>query len=222
MATKDPKTVLDNLMAIGTKKFPALRIAYKDASWLMWFVNLFIGLFNKDFMTKYITTIGPVVYLPSKAWQEQTDQINFCIDIAHEYVHVCDRYRMGIWFSLSYLFPQILALPALLCFFGFIWPPAWFCLIFLVFLAPWPSPGRTYIESRGYAANILTATLLGPYSVSMQEIASSISGNGYYWGCWSSSSAATQVANWVTRASNPNGSIPEETPYVDIKDAFNG
>src|SRR6185503_4444918 len=115
---------------------------------LMWLMSKVL-FFNKDFMTSYVTTIGSTVYFVSREKVEH-DPVSAMNTLAHECVHLEDSKRLSILFSMLYLCPQLLALLVM---------PALFLLglyglIFLLFLAPIPSPGRMYFERRGYAMTL--------------------------------------------------------------------
>jgi len=125
---------------------PKFAIERKSESLLMRLLS-FVLFFNKDFMTAYVSTIHPKVYVPDW-WGFQKSRQRAEIEIlAHEYVHLCDRKKMKSLFSLLYLSPQVFALLAVGAFWNlsFLW--------FLLCLLPWPSPGRAWLEFRGYRMN---------------------------------------------------------------------
>ena len=129
-------------------KIPGFRIVKKDKSFFMKLLSFFL-FFNRDFMTRYVTTIYPKVYVPSW-WGKETKNKSLEIEIlAHEYVHLYDRKRLGMLFNIIYLSPQVFSLLAI----GAIWN-TWF-LLALSFLLPWPSPGRAWLEFRGYRVSLL-------------------------------------------------------------------
>jgi len=126
------------------------KIIRKDRSFLMKALSFFL-FFNKKFMTEYVTTIYPKVYVP-KDWgiSKSVYQKGLELEIlAHEYIHLHDRKQMGVLFNIMYLSPQIFSLLAILA----IWN-SWF-LLCLLFLLPWPSPGRTWLEYRGYKMSLI-------------------------------------------------------------------
>ena len=128
---------------------PDFAIKRKSESLLMRLLS-FVLFFNKGFMTKYISTIYPVVYVPDW-WGFQKSREKTELEIlTHEYVHLYDRKRMGILFNLLYLSPQIFSLFAI----GALWNLSF--LWFLLCLLPWPSPGRTWLEFRGYRKSFAT------------------------------------------------------------------
>ena len=122
-------------------------VVAKEDSGFMKFLNVFVGVFNKHFMDRYITTIGNKVYAPKGKCEWMT--------LAHEFVHMSDEYdRYGWMYKPMYLFPQILAFGALGAFGAFWNIQLLWCLLFLVFLAPLPAPGRAHIELRGYGMSL--------------------------------------------------------------------
>jgi len=122
-------------------------LAFKDKSVLMWFANRVARLFNPRFMTDYHTTSGSTVYIISEEHalerQESTAKV-----MAHEYTHIHDRRRVNTWlYSAGYLFPQILALPAL----GH---------LLVGFLFSFPMPNRV-LAWVGLVTGLATAATLG-------------------------------------------------------------
>jgi hypothetical protein len=129
------------------KQLPSLKIKYKNESLFMRILS-FILFFNKDFSTKYVTTIGSTIYYPSKQFIEK-NELSASIILMHEMIHIYDSKRLsGILFSFLYLFPQILAL---LSFLGFINP---YFFLFAVCLLPIPALFRSYFEYRAYSISI--------------------------------------------------------------------
>tara|TARA_Y100000034_G_scaffold86397_1_gene103598 strand:+ start:824 stop:1522 length:699 start_codon:yes stop_codon:yes gene_type:complete len=131
-------------------QIPNFKIVQKEDSFLMKTLSFFL-FFNKRFMTNYITTIYPNIYVP-RWWGRRSKKWNSVEleTLAHEYVHLYDRKRLGWLFNVLYLSPQIFALLA----FGAIWNPWW--LLCLLFLLPLPSLGRTWLEFRAYKIGLLT------------------------------------------------------------------
>lgn len=141
-------------LSIGRK----IKIKFKDESWFMKLLNLFVLVFNKRFMSHYTSTIYNTIYFPSREWLEKHPHAAAAI-LAHEVVHIEDRERInnkyfpGVY-GIAYYFPQCLCSLSLLAFLAFV--NLWWLLSlgFLLFLLPIPSPGRFYIESRGYAMTL--------------------------------------------------------------------
>ena len=126
---------------------PKFEIRRKNESLFMRLLSIIL-FFNKRFMTSYVTTIYPVVYVPDWWGFHKTRQKAEIEILAHEYVHLCDRKRMKWLFNLIYLSPQIFSFLAIGAFWNisFLW-----CLLFLL---PWPSPGRAWLEFRGYKMSL--------------------------------------------------------------------
>jgi uncharacterized membrane protein YphA (DoxX/SURF4 family) len=123
-----------------------IKIKYKNESLLMKIIG-FLMFFNKDFMTKYITTIGGTIYIPKNI---TTFEDKLLPVLSHEYVHIIDSIDDKLY-NIKYLFPQILA--PLMLFFGFLnwWLAA---SLFIIMLAPLPSIWRKRYELRGYQMSI--------------------------------------------------------------------
>ena len=130
--------------------FPDAKIKYKEDSTLMKFLYYSIlWIFNRKFMTHYVTVLGTTVYFPGKTSNE-ANYFNLVGTLAHEYIHMCD-FRDGKS-SMLYAAPQWFAIFSLGAFFAFFSLWFLFFLVFLVLLIPGiPSPWRTDIEGNGYA-----------------------------------------------------------------------
>ena len=83
-------------------QIPKFELKDKKESRLMNFFSKIL-FFNKDFMTKYVTTIYPKVYVPELPWKlsnwNEGSSISAMATLAHEYVHLKDRKRMGLLFN---------------------------------------------------------------------------------------------------------------------------
>lgn len=167
-----------------------IKIAFKDESFLMKLLG-FLLFFTKGFMTRFTTTLGKTVYFPSLEWIAKSEHDAIKV-LAHEIVHIHDQKKMNkygtiILYPLLYLFPQILSIFSLLAFLAFINLNWLFCLLFLLFLAPLPAPGRFYIESRGYTMNLFLRSLpfYSHYRYNAEDyaklLAKYFTGPLYYW-----------------------------------------
>jgi len=166
--------LFDEVLKFGKDNF-GLKIQFKDQSTSMKILGFFM-FFNKKFMKSYSTTLGNVVYFPSKVWLE-ADRDRAARILAHELVHISDSKSMGeIEFSYSYLFPQILSTISI-CFFLGCSP--WF-LLFLLFLLPLPSPTRTYWELRGYAVTDMVNYKQTGKFVPIEQIEKQFVSSSYY------------------------------------------
>lgn len=140
------------------KRYYVFNVKYKDQSWFMKFLAMFL-FFNKDFMTGYITTLGSTIYFPDATWVKENEYAAMKV-LAHEVVHVnqADQYSKFL-FSILYLFPQCLAVLSLLAVLAIFWLPFLWCLLFLIFLAPIPAPWRAKFEFEAYTMTLFITNL---------------------------------------------------------------
>lgn len=147
------KAIFDEIVEKIKVRIPNFEIRYKDESKLQRFIG-FLLFFNKAYMTDYTTTMFGKVYFTSRKSVEEDPRGAWKI-LAHEYVHLLDAKTEGWRFLLGYASPQIYALIAPLFiaigYFAQLWGLFFLGFLCLGFLAPWPSPGRTKWETRGYA-----------------------------------------------------------------------
>lgn len=135
------------------KILPDFRITTKQDSTLMKIIAKVL-FFNSKFMTSFTTTIGQTVYFPVQDIN-QLDTDHAIEVLSHEFQHYYDSYRWNFGYYLLYLFPQILTIFSILSILAIWFGLGWlFCLAFLIFLAPWPAPGRALIEYRGYLMSL--------------------------------------------------------------------
>lgn len=128
-----------------------LEIKYKDESWEMRFLNVFVRWFNPTFMTSFTTVIGYTVYFTNRKYvrENQTEALQI---LMHEAVHLLDTKRFTFpVFAFGYLFPQILVVFALL------FPISPYFFFFLLFILPLPAPFRAYFEARAYTVDLILA-----------------------------------------------------------------
>lgn len=186
-----------NLAQSGIKH----NVKFKNEVWWMRLLGVLLKPICPAFMTSYWTTIGTTVYAPNIAMFYKISQIPV---YAHELVHVYDWHRLGgVKFVLCYLFPQWLSIFSLFSLFAFI--NSWFLLflVFLLALAPWPSFGRSKLEVRGYAFQIMIDNIsygvkienLGKILVSIKKAAKVYSRHAftspaYYFMSWSNKTDA--------------------------------
>lgn len=126
--------------------FPKLQVVEKSSSSFIKFIAAIL-FFNRGFMTQFLTTIGETIYIPSMAWLEGNLSV-----LIHEVIHLYDEKRVGFWYNLSYLFPQLLVVLTIPLFFFVHWyimlPIAVFCLL------PFPAYWRAYFERRAYLVQL--------------------------------------------------------------------
>ena len=162
------------------KQIPGFEILSKKESPLLKIISKIL-FFNKKFLTSYVTTLYPKVYVPELPWREK-DHVAAMATLAHEYVHLKDRKRMWLFFNFLYLFPQNLAPFALLGVFDS--NPWWFlCLLFLL---PIPSPTRAWLEFRGYRMTLAIWAHFLQEKLNTGTFINSIvdrnfAGSAYYW-----------------------------------------
>ena len=170
-----------NLEQYIKSQIPEFELKDKKESRLMNFFSKIL-FFNKDFMTKYVTTIYPKVYVPESFWKlanwKQGSGISAIATLAHEYVHLKDRKRMGYLFNFLYLFPQNLVFFSLLGIFN----PWWYlCLLCAL---PIPSPTRAWLEYRGYRMTMFVYEHFGAMrniDDFVDWIAEHFVNSSYYW-----------------------------------------
>tara|TARA_Y100000296_G_C5137776_1_gene239193 strand:- start:438 stop:1103 length:666 start_codon:yes stop_codon:yes gene_type:complete len=166
-----------DLEATIEEKIPGFEIKSKDESNLMKLLS-FLLFFNKSFMKDYVTTFYPKVYVPG-AWKKQKfgkDRLDVKMTVlAHEYVHLSDRKKMGWLFNILYLSPQIFALLAV----GAFWDLRF--LTALLFLLPLPSPGRAWLEYRGYCMSIAAHYWLTGSKYNIDYVVKQFTTGAYYW-----------------------------------------
>ena len=156
-----------------SENIPGFAIIQKSNSQVMRFLDSVL-FFVPGFMTSFITTYYPKVYVPDlQRWNlNHTDTISI---LAHEYVHLGDRKRMGLLFNFAYLVPQIFSVFALLA------PLYIWFLLCLLFLAPLPSPGRAWAEVRGYRMTIAVYFWLTAGRYNLDHIVGHFTGPNYFW-----------------------------------------
>lgn len=151
------RNLYNKLLLWAAAEYPGFQVRVKEDSKLMSILGAL--LFWIPF-ANYATTIGSKVYIPRRWFDDAeagTTEWPWRV-LAHEIVHVHDKQKMplGIFgFSVVYLFPQVLAVLALLSLLGFALGAEWaWTLLFLLFLAPIPAVGRAWAEKRGYAMSM--------------------------------------------------------------------
>jgi hypothetical protein len=158
-------------------KIPDFEIKDKKKSPLMEVLGWLL-FFNKRFLDNYVTTIYPKVYVPEVPYKPY-NHLHAIGVLAHEYVHLSDRKKLGWLFNFIYLSPQILAVIGLL---GFFISPWYF--IFLLFILPMPSPGRTWAEVRGYRMSMAIQYWLNPeikMELLIDRYVYQFTSSSYYW-----------------------------------------
>jgi hypothetical protein len=147
----------DKLKQRINKRFPNVKIKYKTDNW-------FWKILPRA-QRESATTLGNTIWMPHKDFNH----------LAHEYQHEVDIQDMGIIsFLMMYLCPQTMSVFWLIfvllsVVFGLkIFAIISACLTVL-FLLPWPSPGRTLLEMRGYLMNLYLAKRRGADMTKFKE-----------------------------------------------------
>jgi hypothetical protein len=107
---------MKDLLAEIKQEFPKFKLVHKRDSSLMKVIDLFLKVITfwkmRDFMRTFTTTIGCTVYVPS-SWPMRPPKSRMII-LRHERIHMRQRKRLWLWYSLSYL---LLPVPALWAYF---------------------------------------------------------------------------------------------------------
>jgi hypothetical protein len=199
-----------------------IEVKFKDEWWVMKAMNLVVGLFNRQFMTRYTTTFGDTVAFPTRSMihaPEGSDEATkrkadtkYVRVMIHEMVHILDhRKYKAIPYSWLYTCPQIMALLALGAF-GAFWniEYLWF-LLCLGFLLPWPAPGRVWAEKRGYTMTMAfykwqfgTVLMADPDWIEehFDWIVNNFTGWGYYKMSWSKKKILNMLSWQILRINN--------------------
>jgi len=199
------------------ERVPGFKICFKDESTLMKLIGKIL-FFNKGFMTRYTTTIGKRVYFPSKKKFEENPG-RYYHTLAHEYVHVMDYVRHPVIFIIGYMKPQLIAILSLLSFLAFINPYFLLFLLALLFLAPIPSPYRTWAELRGYGMNCKVRLWHGE-TISQERLnysADAFITSAYYFMCPFRKWVMKKLKKWADP--NDNSCLLDKNPaFKDVHD----
>lgn len=200
------------------KRAPNFKIKYKDESVLMKVLNIIL-FFDKTFMHRTTTFLSTVYF--STREHVQRSKTSCGITLAHEYVHIIDGNKQPITFALGYCSPQIWAVFSLFSFLAF-WHWAFlFFLLFLVCLAPFPSPWRAKWEERGHFMSIILERKRdgGFLTGTRDSLVKSFSGWSYY--CMQSKQDAQVTAQRIMDSAR-EVKTPEDNPaYKDVLDLLN-
>jgi len=98
----------DKLFRELDREFPKFRFVYKDESWLMRAIDVFLKVVSlgmmRTFMTKFTTVVGYTMYVSRKGWYD-LPPVGRAIVMRHERVHMRQRRKYGmLLYSLLYLF----------------------------------------------------------------------------------------------------------------------
>lgn len=208
---------------------PRFKLRVKATSTLIKIIGVLVWPFNKNFMSDFVTTIYPCVYIPDDAFM--THDVKGIISVLfHEMVHLCDRKRQGVWFSLKYLFPQILSVIPILGLLTLAWlsipNKAWVMgslgLLTALCLMPWPAPWRKNTELRGYTMsmavmywthkNLPEGMRLSP--ATCEAVIANFTGWNYY-KMWNFKNSMKREIDGVVR--NIRYSELNDQPFLDVR-----
>lgn len=150
-----PDEPISFVISVIKQSFPDFSVERKKDSLICRIFAALVYVFNRDFLSKGSFALFDTVYVgdsTERVLESVTGRRAYCSTLVHEFTHLLDQQEDGkVRFILAYLFPQVLALAAVLALLAFIWWPAAFLLLSLVALAPWPAKYRLNYEVRGYA-----------------------------------------------------------------------
>ncbi len=228
MNNKQLKNAREQLEKEIKRVIPKYELLIKENSKLMKFIGSII-FFNKEFMTRYTTTVYPKVYVTKQAF----DNTWSCFaTLTHEFVHLLHTKKKGtLWFSFLYSFPQILAPLALTSLLA-IWFSNWWLLnlLWLVCAAPLPAYFRMKEELEAYTMTLLVSIEEYKDSFASEEaltkyqeedilrIAENFYGPNYYY-MWPFKKDITRRLK-KQRARILNGYYDHQYPYKFVKDLF--
>lgn len=172
-------SLFDDVVSKAKVVYPDISIKYKNESLFMKILGILL-FFNPSFKNIYITTIGKTIYFPSSDFIANSPTSS-AITLLHELVHIADN--KNIFYSILYLFPQLLSLLFIPLLFIVGWK---FALIALIFLLPLPAYFRMKDEKSAYTMSLYACNSLNKigYNINLQEqvdfYISQFKGFGYY------------------------------------------
>lgn len=142
--------ILAQVVAAIHSDIEGFELRIKDDSKFMRTLNFFVRIFNQEFMSRYTTTISPVVYAPRD--KLENNKAGMWRTLAHEWIHLREAQRLsGFVWGFRYLLPQSLAPLAFLSLLAIWWGPWWLLnLCWLILLAPLPAVFRAEEEFKAY------------------------------------------------------------------------
>lgn len=154
-------TLLEKFIELERTLYPGAAFKFKTDSRLHRAIGFLVRPFNKKYLTNYTTVVHPVTWFGDE-WRGDSKDMKMLQTEFHENVHKYDQHRGGLLWTVRYLYPQILAIPALLLFlFSWYGAVAYALVLFLIsrpnlFRAVW----RRDAEVRGYTASLYQQYLL--------------------------------------------------------------
>jgi hypothetical protein len=172
--------VVTAYLELVRKRNPKIELRAKEDSKLMKLLGFLVKPFNPTFNTRYTTTIGTTIWMPSQLAPSLPEEY-FLEVVTHECQHILDDDKSPVLFKLSYLFPQVLALLSLAAILAIWWPICLLWLASLLFLAPIPAYWRYKWELNGYRTSILFDRYFARSSnPTRTSIADQLTGPSYY------------------------------------------
>jgi len=178
-----PDELYQAIVDLCVREIPGFKVRFKEDSFKMKAIGVFLWPVNRKFMKGYTTTVYPFVYFPSRKWLAE-NKAHAAKVLAHEFTHLWDEKDRGhLAYKVSYLSPQIVGICGLLGLLGFVWPPAVWASLMGFFAFPIPSFGRKNIERRGYAMSIaMNMWRYGKVTeYTIGWIAKAFTSGNYYW-----------------------------------------
>ncbi len=199
------------------ERIPGFAIHYKDESRQQRLLGWLLRPFVAGYMRDYTTAIYPRVYFPTRADVQKYPRMAWQT-LAHEYVHLWDAKQSRWRFSLGYLMPQLAVLGALGAVSAWWTPWGWLFLLFLLALAPWPAPWRTWTEVRGYTMDLCISYWLRKEMPTWGGIRRLFTGWAYYRMCPSADRVDAHFDRAMRRVAAQG--LPfsdDDVPFVDVR-----
>jgi len=199
---------------VGSKYAKKIHLKSKaNPNWLLKLIAPIVKVFNKTFMTDYITTLGNTIWYP-EGWLERGDVKSRLAIIAHECIHIKQSSKQGNFVhGFLYLFPQSLVVFSLFALLAIPFSLWWLlCLLFLLFLAPIPAPFRYMKELEAYRVKLIFFEYVWNSNEEMMKLAKNhvvkhMTGSDYYF-CW-------PFPNWILKDLDKESALEEEQ-YQEI------
>jgi hypothetical protein len=175
------EAMLGEIKQLVANEIPGFSVEVKEKSGIMRTAAAAVWLFNRDFLTRYVTTWYPKVFVPA---QLVTEPAEVWPVLCHELVHLKKARKSRLVHAVSYLFPACFAPLALLSIAaagGDLW---WLLnLCWLLFLLPLPAYFRMLEELEGYRMDLAVEywTTGGVTNFTITRVAGQFTGPAYYY-----------------------------------------
>ena len=198
-----------------------LKLRVKEESKFMKFLNFFVQIFNKRFMTGYITTLGSSVYFPGDRFLYARGVWKV---LTHEGYHLWSaKKKTMIGHGLLYALPQWLALLTLLSLLAIPFSGWWLLnLLWLLCLAPLPAYFRMREEMEAYVMSMCNNWWLhgSIRDDQVDHIAGKFLKGDYYW-MWPFKKAIYKRLK-KERLAIINGEYDNVYPYSRVREIIQG